>query len=488
MTMPGVIAQEPRGAITLPSFLSDVVFQSSFNGTDGGTNATDDSFLHAPITFAPGTKLSNAQTLFGSTTSLRCQGGFDFVSTPANAAYNITGDFTAEGFVRPFVLGFLSQLIGVWGNDNSLSTNQWRVAYDGNYLIFQYAFGGGILQFKFTHGWLTDTWYYWTWCRYAGVIRCFVGQPGGNTALMFKGLFSDSIVQNSANLYIGGNADGSSIQVGANAFIAHMRLTRAAWYRDDNPFPVPSSRFGQGQIFPPLYVDPDIIRAPFLGQVLGAAMPADDVIPAPTVARSPTFLNLVATNGATGGTSGAPSLIGSRVNGQLLIAFIQLDTPQASSTPFSVSGGWTMGDQQNNSGWAWRIVDGTETNPTFSWAANSVWHARMYQFQDTNVVTPIGAKLKGTGSSGSLTLNGAVGLTTTGAVSTAFAILLTMNSSQTIPLPTGYTGAGSAFGDGFGSDRASFQYQGLAGTVSGAVDVVISPSVWAGFLIELLRK
>jgi hypothetical protein len=112
----------------------------------------------------------------------------------------------------------------------------------------------------------------------------------------------------------------------------------------------------------------------------------------------------------------------------------------------------------------------------------------MYQWQDSHATAPIGAKIKGQGSSGNLTLNGAVGLTTTGAVSTVFALTGVMSSSQTIPLPTGYTAAGVAFGNSFGSDRASFQYQALAGTVSGAVDVVITPAVWTGFMIEILKK
>jgi hypothetical protein len=212
----------------------------------------------------------------------------------------------------------------------------------------------------------------------------------------------------------------------------------------------------------------------------------DDVEYSPTVKRDTTFVNAGSTTGAVSTTSGAPALPGSRVNGNLLIAFI--NTTVGSET-FSVGNGWTIGDTSTDtftsSAWAWRIVDGTEVAPPFTWGTTATWHGRVYQFSGTFASPPIGAKRNNLGTSTNLNISN---ITTTSDLSMVFAVLLTTSNSQVIPLPTNFTAAGATFNDSNGSDRACYEYKTPTGTVSDSISLTITSAHWHAFLIEITRQ
>jgi len=495
MTIPGVIAEERFGSLSsdLSASFNDVIFQTTWDGTDGGTNAIDESFIHAPLTFGVSAKLSAAQHLLDASTSLRTLSVLDYVSAPPHPAYDFStvSDFTIETYLRPMALTTVQQIVGVWQDDNTASLNQWRICYDIKRFFFDYVTGGAYLNYSAFHNMLINTWYYVAWCRYAGNLRCFMGIPGGTASMIFTVFMPTDPFDKRTTipLFIGGNTAGSQYHVGGNAFFQHTRITRAARYRTDASFAIDGHKWGFGSLFPPSINVPDVIYAPFMGQVLGVAIPSDDVFPTPVVQRGPTFVNDSGTNGATSGNAGAPALVGSRTNGNLLIAFAQINTGGQTVT---VSGaGWTLGathsDANASAAWAWRMVDGTETAPTFNWTTNAVHHQRMFQFRDTHPTAPIGATAVASGASANLLINGGVGLTTTGVISTVMAITLVNASSQVLPLPAGYIAAGASFNDSNGSDRTSFQYQLGAGTVSGPVNLTITSAFWHGFMIELKK-
>jgi len=486
MSVPGVIAQEWRaGSLLSPSF-DQVVFQSTWDGTNGGTNAIDESPIHAsPLTFS-NCALSNAQHLFDTACSLRCDSYVDFVSVPANALYHIgQGDFTVETFLRvpTFQQTATAQLVGVWDASN----NEWRAVFDSTRMFFQNRKSAGIQQYSFLHQMLTDTWYYIAWCRYMGRLRAFMGTVGGMADLMHSanniGPFTELATP---KLHIGGNTAAFN---GCNAFIQHMRVSRCAWYRTDAAFLVPSTRFGFGQIFPPLVSAPDVIYPAGIGQVLPGPMIDTDVFFTPALEMTPGFVNSPVTNGTAGVASGGPTLVGSRVNGNVLIAWIMtLAGTGGGGKTFSVGGGWTIGDQQQDANtsaaWAWRLIDGTEAAPTFTWSGACSYHARMYQFSGNDLSAPIGNKLKAQGASANLIINGGVGMTMSDGTSSVIAITLTPTSDVIPPVPPGYT-ALVGFNHPNGSDRVFIQPQGAAGSVSGPVNLTIPSSFWHGFMIEI---
>jgi hypothetical protein len=499
--VPGIIASEWRAGSLVAANFADVVFQSTWDGTNGGTNAVDESSVKAPLTFN-GTVLTNTQHLFDAATSLRCDSLTDYVSAPANPLYDIgVTDFTIEFFVRipSFVSG--SQLCGVWQNDENNAVNQWRVVADSTRMRVQAKMGGSIAQWSYAHGMLLDTWYYVVWCRYAGRLRAFQGELGGTATMKFSAnMIGPFTALSGVPLYIGGCPGGSTIQNGSNAFFQHMRITRAAWYRTDDSFPVPDHKFNFGNLLPATVSVPDIfyltkVNEGFVNPPLFA--PAD-IFAAPTVLRSPSFVNSTATD--IGNSTSAPvPMVGSRVNGNMLIALLVRNSETAGGIVVQTGGaGWNSSAPSTGSGgsialWMWRMVDGTELAPTFAWLAgtSAPWQTRMFQFTGTAVpgVTgfAIGNVLQNAGASANLLVNGGVGLTTVAPLSSVVALTALAGSNQIIPLPSGYLGAGAGFNDTIGSNQASIQHQGAGGSVSGPVNLAIASAFWHGFMIELRR-
>lgn len=192
------------------------------------------------------------------------------------------------------------------------------------------------------------------------------------------------------------------------------------------------------------------------------------------------YVNHTSINGGSG-TSGNGILPGSRVNGNFLIAFIQVFT---GSKTISVSSGWTIVDDatdaNQSSCWAWRLVDGTETAATFSWSGSATWHADCYQFSGNDTPSPVGAHNKNSGNSTTLSVSA---VTTTNPNSDVIALLLT-STNLTIPTPTGYTSR-NAFNDGNGSNEIADETVVSSGVASDAVSVSVTSGPWSGFIIEL---
>lgn len=110
----------------------------------------------------------------------------------------------------------------------------------------------------------------------------------------------------------------------------------------------------------------------------------------------PTYVNVGAQTSATAAALSL-TLPGSRVNGNLLIAFIGVNSP--TSAGITWPGGWTPIDVNGGSGsplagWAYRYVDGSETNPSVSWTGSATCRGGIMQLSGTRSSSPIGHTTK----------------------------------------------------------------------------------------------
>lgn len=485
----GTIAQEPRGTLTDPDLLTDVAFHSTFNGTNGGTDAIDDSTVAAPLTFNGAVALSNEQKLFDFATSAKFSSIGQYIRAPANTLYDIGDDnFTVECFmyVSSFIgMSAVGHVVGVWQND---SIKQWRMVIDSKRMFFQALQSGTLIQWSENHGMLTGVWYHLAWCKAFGILRGFVGIPGQTSLMIRKGAMAKGFDGDGSTipLYIGGNI--ISTEGLANIYLQDMRISKAPWYQSDAGFVVPSSKLGQGFLYPSLVSSPDVFHQPSVAAFIerpGLVVDADSIF-APTMTHSPNVLN-VGTIGANISNSGGPNMVGSRSNGNVLVAWLSVNV---GGQTFSVGGGWTIGDQQSDgnssSVWAWRIVDGSEAVPTFTWTTAAQYHSKMIQMNGNDPSAPIGNVLKNVGAGANLIVNGGTGLTTTRSLSLVLAIELTCANSQVLPVPSGYTNVAQQ-NDANGSDRAASQPQAASGSVSGGLNLTIASAFWHGYLIEIKR-
>lgn len=245
----------------------------------------------------------------------------------------------------------------------------------------------------------------------------------------------------------------------------------------------PPSAVNVNNLTPGLVVDSDTFFPPHvIAALLTAGLVTDaDTVYGPTAVYTPPVISFVSTasiNGG-GGTAATGILPGSRLNGNILVAWVQLTT---TGNTFSIGGGWVLQDTSadGSCAWATRIVDGTEANAVFTWSGGATWHSQCSLIKNNDASSPIGATNQASGTSTTLT---AASLTTTHDGSMTFAILLTAGS-QVISVPSGYTDAGQ-FNDGNGSNRMAYEVEGLSGSTSTAISVTISSALWHSFAFEI---
>lgn len=199
----------------------------------------------------------------------------------------------------------------------------------------------------------------------------------------------------------------------------------------------------------------------------------------------PSYVNTGSITGSAGSTTAyVNAMMGGRVNGNLLLAFIQLQG--AASKSISVDGTWqigdTLSDANGTSAWAYCYVTGSEAIPTFSWdGSTQAWHGQIFQFHDVHSVDPIGDIASNSGSGTTLS----VSAVTTTAVQSLVVGILFSDGNQVIPLPSGYSNI-AQFNDQYGDDRIVSEGIATSGTDSDAVSVTISSGKWHGYLLELL--
>jgi hypothetical protein len=181
----------------------------------------------------------------------------------------------------------------------------------------------------------------------------------------------------------------------------------------------------------------------------------------------------------SGTTSATVPLTTLRSDGDLLIAHCGVT---GSGKTFSISGaGWTIADTSSNGSacWAWRIVDGTETAPVFSWSGAANCHAQMIEWFNVGR-NPIGNKAKANGSGTTVSL---AGITMSDHTASVFSIVC-VQGGQSIPTQSGYTNIETA-NNSQGSFLYQYQFGGSVGSSSTAISTTITSAAWEAFLIEI---
>jgi hypothetical protein len=178
-------------------------------------------------------------------------------------------------------------------------------------------------------------------------------------------------------------------------------------------------------------------------------------------------------------TSVSPPLGSLPGDGDLLIAHCQV---VASGKTFGISGsGWIIGDTSSDGSacWAWRIIDGTQTAPIFSWSGAAAAVARVIEWYNVGR-NPIGNKSKASGSGTTVSLSGL----TASDISTAIFSIVCAQTVQTIPLNSGYTTI-AVLSDSRGSYHYQYQFGSSIGSSSTAISTTITSAAWEAFLIEI---
>lgn len=180
----------------------------------------------------------------------------------------------------------------------------------------------------------------------------------------------------------------------------------------------------------------------------------------------------------------APALPASRVNNNILISVVSAN---ATGKTFALGGaGWTAGDSINtgnlSAAWAWRLVDGTETSPSWSWTGAAACESLVTQFSGNQTTTPIGNINKATANSS--TTSTIASITTTANNSVILGTIL-ISANAAVGLPVGWTNVSSNAGGG-GSEHQFYGFVGTSGTQSEPVSQAIATSDWASFGVEIV--
>lgn len=192
--------------------------------------------------------------------------------------------------------------------------------------------------------------------------------------------------------------------------------------------------------------------------------------------------NLSADSGST-----SIALPSSRVNGNLLIAILSNSLIGAQTWPSDWNVIYSQSNTTNQVSVAWRIVDGTEVNPTVTWSTTSGKNVRHVCFQYSGTLTdePIGDFTFSTGNTSPHTSSQ---IATIGKDSAAIYIDVAPNGT-TLTAPAGWTQnyANGATGNAFSVGIK--QLTGGAGTLSGDISSVGSAGAyWTMLQIELVQE
>jgi hypothetical protein len=204
---------------------------------------TDSSLSPATITANGAVSISTNQYKFGGSSAF-FEGGY--LSTPSNSKFNLLGDFTIEGWIRPSAWATASSRSyfpimssdGILNDYNTyLPTINWRVyysPYDGNKFVFMYQDYAKYNYFIYSNATTInfDTWYHFAVVRYNSVITFYLnGIAIGST--------SDSAQLNATSgLWVGRMATivtnyGQTFNWYSSGYIDSIRVTILARYQSN---------------------------------------------------------------------------------------------------------------------------------------------------------------------------------------------------------------------------------------------------------------
>lgn len=196
---------------------------------------------------------------------------------------------------------------------------------------------------------------------------------------------------------------------------------------------------------------------------------------------APVFVDAGTVAHVSNNTTITPTLPASLVNGNILVAMVAV----SANRTFTFPAGWTPIDHFNDgnvsAAYAYRVVDGSETDPAITWTTNTDAAAKIWQFSGAVFIGPNLAKVGDPGNTATLTNPG---IATT--ADNSLVVLLAFGNNGTISgTPTSYTSfsnenpIGFALG-AFGEDVS------ILGHTSDTVSEGLSGAMrWISFEFEL---
>jgi hypothetical protein len=198
---------------------------------------------------------------------------------------------------------------------------------------------------------------------------------------------------------------------------------------------------------------------------------------------APTFVNQGALVAVASAATLTPGLPASRVNNNIMISVCLVAA--TGKTVTTATAGWTIGDSINSGNvsgaWAWRLVDGTEAAPVWTWTGNAKCAAYILQYTGNATVSPINTSNKASGNSSTTETVAAL---TTSADQCVIIDCLSADSAQNPPVPSDYTSRVL-------NNNSNISVRVADGTALGAgtttaVSITISSANWTSFGIAVL--
>ncbi len=198
------------------------------------------------------------------------------------------------------------------------------------------------------------------------------------------------------------------------------------------------------------------------------------------------YVNAGSIQRATAQTSRSPTLPASRVSGNILIA-VCISKNNASHT-WSGTGWAKIGSNVNSgasftSSIGWRIVDGSEGQPTISWTGSADAAAIIYQLSGAKATQPFSNINT---NAGTTSTHSATGIT--GSASGSWALYLDAAAANTaLATPSGWT-ENSDVGDATVVSRFTIGNKSIGTGASGNISVTGANAAWTMRILELLIK
>lgn len=206
-------------------FWNNVIFLSTFDGTDGSTTFTDLSTVQNVLSAVGSAQLDTSQSKFG-TASLLLDGNGDYVSMPDNASWDLSNlDFTVEAHIRlveaPTDNGIIAQ---------RTSTNGWSFNIRNNSGTHQMLFLGrlGASDRTFTQNttFSIGVWHHVVWVRSSDQLYMFQDGVLLGTPENFSGNVhnhtSDVLIGNRVARYFEGNIDNIRFTKGVARYTSNF--------------------------------------------------------------------------------------------------------------------------------------------------------------------------------------------------------------------------------------------------------------------------
>lgn len=227
-----------------PNF-ANVVLLTNFNGVDGATSASDNSFSAHSLTFNGNAQLDTGVLTPWGDGSLLLDGTGDWVSAGDSSDWQFSGEFTIEGWARLSVTGTCL----LFGQSKESSQRSLRMYFEDTGTTERFTANFWVTDVSTaTHNLITGdlntptgTWFHWAFSRdSSNKMRVHIDgvMQASKTSATGTNFNSNS------DFRIGGQENNSALW---NGHIAEVRITKGVCrYPSDSSFTPPTAAFPRG--------------------------------------------------------------------------------------------------------------------------------------------------------------------------------------------------------------------------------------------------